>query len=198
MIELFLNAAFADNLALSFFLGMCTFLAVSKRVETALGLGLCMIFVLALTTPMNQWIHDSLLSPGAMAFVGLPELDLGFLSLVVAISVIAAAVQILEMLLYRYLPALFDALGVFLPLLTVNCAILGASLFSVERQYNVMESAVFGLGSGVGWALALVLLAAIRERLHFTNSPSGLQGLGIAFIMTGLLSMGFAAVAGQF
>lgn len=196
MADIFLTSIFGDNMALAFFLGMCTFLAVSKRVETALGLGVCMIVVLALTVPLNQLVYTHVLKPEALAAIGLPGLDLSFLTLVCAIGIIAAAVQILEMLLYRYVPALFDALGVFLPLITVNCAILGASLFMVERQYDFLDSVIFSLGSGIGWAMAIIMLAAIRERLTFSRIPQGLQGLGIAFIVTGLLSMGFATLSG--
>lgn len=196
MTELFISALFADNLALSFFLGMCTFLAVSKRVATAFGLGICMLLVLSLTVPLINLIYNLLLQPGALNRLGLPDLDLSFLTLVCAIGVIAAAVQILEMLLYRYFPDLFDALGVFLPLITVNCAILGAGLFMVERRYDFLESVVYGAGCGVGWLLAVVLLAAIRERLIFSRIPQGLQGLGMAFIATGLLSMGFLTLSG--
>ncbi|NND92751.1 MAG: NADH:ubiquinone reductase (Na(+)-transporting) subunit E [Granulosicoccus sp.] len=196
MTELFVTAIVADNLALAFFLGMCTFLAVSRRVATAVGLGICMIVVLGLTLPLNQLVYTHFLRPGALAGWGLPELDLSFLTLVCAIGLIAAVVQVLEMLLYRYVPELFDALGVFLPLITVNCAILGGSLFMVERQYTLAESAVYGIGSGIGWALAVIMLAAIRERLEFSRIPEGLRGLGISFIVTGLLSLGFASLAG--
>lgn len=196
MSDLFISTLFADNLALSFFLGMCTFLAVSKRVATAFGLGLCMLLVLSLTVPLIQLLYSYVLQPGALARFGLTDIDLSFLTLVCAIGIIAAAVQILEMLLYRHVPDLFDALGVFLPLITVNCAILGAGLFMVERQYSFLESVVYGVGSGTGWLLAIVLLAAIRERLQFSRIPEGLQGLGIAFIVTGLLSMGFLTLGG--
>jgi Na+-transporting NADH:ubiquinone oxidoreductase subunit E len=196
MIELFQIAVFQDNLALSFFLGICTFLAVSKRVDTAIGLGLALIIVQAITIPINYLIHTYLLIEGAWAWIGLPEVDLTFLKLISFIGIIAAMVQILEMVLDRYIPALYRALGIYLPLITVNCAILGGSLFMVERQYNFSESLVFGLGSGVGWALAIASLAAIRERLRYSNIPKGLQGLGIVFIVTGLMSMGFSAFAG--
>lgn len=195
MTELFISSIFGDNIALAFFLGMCTFLAVSRRVGTAFGLGICMVIVLMLTVPLNQLVYEHVLKPGALARFGLPAIDLSFLTLVSAIGIIAAAVQIMEMLLYRYAPALFDAMGVFLPLLTVNCAILGASLFMIERQYDFTTSLVYAGGSGIGWAMAIVLLAAIRQRLVFSRIPEGLQGLGMAFILTGLLSMGFAALA---
>lgn len=196
MIELFLQAVFRDNLALSFFLGICTFLAVSKRVDTALGLGVALIVVQAITVPINYLINSYLLVEGAWAWAGLPAVDLGFLKLISFIGIIAAMVQILEMVLERYLPALYRSLGIFLPLVTVNCAILGGSLFMVERQYNFFESVTYGVGSGFGWALAIATLAAIRERLRYSDIPKGLQGLGMAFIVTGLMSMGFSAFAG--
>lgn len=196
MIELFVQSVFQENLALTFFLGICTFLAVSKRVETAFGLGLAMIVVQSVTVPVNYSIFQGLLIEGAWAWVGLPEVDLGFLKLLSFIGVIAAIVQILEMTLDRYAPALHRNLGVFLPLITVNCAILGGSLFMVERRYNLLESMVYGVGSGVGWALAIVAFAAIRERLRYADVPEGLRGLGLAFIVTGLMSMGFSAFVG--
>ncbi|NNJ75858.1 MAG: NADH:ubiquinone reductase (Na(+)-transporting) subunit E [Anderseniella sp.] len=196
MIELFVQSVFQENLALTFFLGICTFLAVSKRVETAFGLGLAMIVVQSVTVPVNYSIFQGLLIEGAWAWVGLPEVDLGFLKLLSFIGVIAAIVQILEMTLDHYAPALHRNLGVFLPLITVNCAILGGSLFMVERRYNLPESMVYGVGSGVGWALAIVTFAAIRERLRYADVPEGLRGLGLAFIVTGLMSMGFSAFVG--
>ena len=196
MSDLFLQSIFGDNLALAYFLGMCTFLAVSKNIKTAFGLGVCMIVVLGVTTPLNQLLYIHILKPGALEPYGFAQTDLSFLMLVCAIGVIAATVQILEMTLFRFVPQLYDAMGVFLPLLTVNCAILGASLFAVERHYSLAQSITFGLGSGVGWALAIVMLAAIRERLKFSQIPEGLQGLGIAFVVTGLLSMGFGALGG--
>lgn len=196
MIELFVQSVFQENLALTFFLGICTFLAVSKRVDTAFGLGLAMIVVQSVTVPVNYLIFQGLLIEGAWAWVGLPEVDLGFLKLLSFIGVIAAIVQILEMTLDRYAPALHRNLGVFLPLITVNCAILGGSLFMVERRYNLPESMVYGVGSGVGWALAIVAFAAIRERLRYADVPEGLRGLGLAFIVTGLMSMGFSAFVG--
>lgn len=196
MIEIFLRSVFQENLALTFFLGVCTFLAVSKRVETALGLGAAMIVVQSLTVPINHLIFQGLLVEGAWAWVGLPEIDLTYLKLISFIGVIAATVQILEMTLDRYTPALHRSLGVFLPLITVNCAILGGSLFMVERRYDLPESLVYGIGSGVGWALAIVAFAAIRERLRYADVPEGLRGLGVAFIVTGLMSMGFSAFVG--
>jgi Na+-transporting NADH:ubiquinone oxidoreductase subunit E len=196
VIELFVRSVFQDNLALTFFLGICTFLAVSKRVGTALGLGLAMIVVQAVTVPVNHLIFQGLLIEGAWSWAGLPEVDLRFLKLISFIGVIAAIVQILEMVLDRFAPALHRSLGVFLPLLTVNCAILGGSLFMVERRLSLAESLVYGVGSGVGWALAIVTFAAIRERLRYADVPEGLRGLGLAFIVTGLISMGFSAFVG--
>ncbi len=194
--NLFIQAAFVENLALAFFLGMCTFLAVSKKVETALGLGLAVIVVQVITVPVNYLINTHLLSEGALAWAGLPDVDLSFLGLVSFIGVIAALVQILEMTLDKYVPKLYNALGIFLPLITVNCAILGGTLFVVERQYNFGESVVFGVGSGFGWALAIVGLAGIREKLKYSDVPDGLQGLGITFIITGLMSLGFMGFSG--
>lgn len=196
MLDLFFISAFQENLALSFFLGICTFLAVSKRVETAAGLGLAIIVVQTITVPLNNLIFNSLLLEGAWDWVGLPEVDLSFLKLIAFIGVIAAMVQILEMSLHRYAPALHRALGIFLPLITVNCAVLGGSLFMVERRYDFTESVVYGFGSGVGWALAIIAFAAIRERLKYSDIPRGLQGLGGAFLVTGLMSLGFSAFAG--
>ncbi|MEY8097268.1 NADH:ubiquinone reductase (Na(+)-transporting) subunit E [Falsihalocynthiibacter sp. S25ZX9] len=196
MIELFVQSVLQENLALTFFLGICTFLAVSKRVETAFGLGIAMIVVQSITVPVNHLIFQGLLIEGAWAWAGLPEVNLTFLKLISFIGVIAALVQILEMALDRYAPALHRSLGVFLPLITVNCAILGGSLFMVERQYTLPESMVYGFGSGVGWALAIVAFAAIRERLRYADVPEGLRGLGLAFIVTGLMSMGFSAFVG--
>ncbi len=195
-LSLLFKAVFVENLALAFFLGMCTFLAVSKRITTALGLGLAVIVVQTITVPVNAVIHQYLLRDGALAWLGLAELDLSFLGLITYIGVIAAMVQILEMTLDRYFPALYQALGIFLPLITVNCAILGGSLFMVERGYNVTESTVYGFGTGLGWALALVLLAGIREKLKYSDVPDGLQGLGITFITTGLMAMAFMSFSG--
>lgn len=195
-LNLFIQAAFVENLALAFFLGMCTFLAISKRVDTAIGLGFAVIVVQVITVPANYLIFHYLLQDGALAWAGLGEVDLSFLGLVSYIGVIAALVQILEMTLDRFFPALYNALGIFLPLITVNCAILGGSLFMVERQYNFGESVVFGLGSGFGWAIALVALAGIREKLKYSDVPDGLQGLGITFIIVGLMSLGFMGFSG--
>ena len=177
---------------------MCSFLAVSKKVETAVGLGGAVIFVLAITCPMNQLIYDNLLREGALAWVSedFATVDLSFLNFLTFIGTIAAMVQIVEMALDRFSPALYNALGVFLPLIAVNCAILGASLFMVERDYDFSESVVFGLGSGVGWALAVVALAAIREKMRYSDVPPALRGLGITFMLTGLMAIGFMAFAG--
>ena len=195
-VNLFIRAAFVENLALTFFLGMCTFLAISKRIATAIGLGLAVIAVQVITVPVNHLIYEFLLAPGALAWAGLPNVDLSFLGLVSYIGVIAALVQILEMTLDRFFPALYNALGIFLPLITVNCAILGGTLFMVERQYDLGQSIVFGMGSGFGWALALVALAGIREKLRYSDVPDGLQGLGITFIIVGLMSLGFMGFSG--
>jgi Na+-transporting NADH:ubiquinone oxidoreductase subunit E len=195
-VNLFIQAAFVENLALAFFLGMCTFLAISKRVDTAIGLGLAVVVVQIITVPINYVIFNFLLADGALAWAGLGEVDLSFLGLVSYIGVIAALVQILEMTLDRFFPRLYNALGIFLPLITVNCAILGGTLFMVERQYDFGESVVFGLGSGFGWAIALVGLAGIREKLKYSDVPDGLQGLGITFIIVGLMSLGFMGFSG--
>jgi Na+-transporting NADH:ubiquinone oxidoreductase subunit E len=194
--NLFIKAAFVENLALAFFLGMCTFLAVSKRIETAIGLGVAVIAVQVITVPVNHLIYFYLLKDGALAWAGLPDIDLSFLGLVSYIGVIAALVQILEMILDRHFPKLYQALGIFLPLITVNCAILGGTLFMVERQYGLGESVVYGLGSGAGWAMALIGLAGIREKLRYSDVPDGLQGLGITFIIVGLMSLGFMGFSG--
>lgn len=195
-ISLFVKSIFIENLALSFFLGMCTFLAVSKRVNTALGLGIAVVVVQAITVPVNNLIYQHVLRKGALAWAGLPNIDLTFLGLLAYIGVIAAMVQILEMVLDKYVPKLYQALGIFLPLITVNCAILGGSLFMVERNYNFGESVVFGFGSGIGWALAIVGLAGIRERMKYSNVPKGLRGLGITFIIAGLMAMAFMLFSG--
>ncbi|GAA4876332.1 NADH:ubiquinone reductase (Na(+)-transporting) subunit E [Ferrimonas pelagia] len=190
-ISLFVQAVFIDNMALSFFMGMCTFLAVSKKVSTSLGLGIAVIVVMALAVPVNQLIYSYFLKPGALAWAGQPELDLSFLQLITFIGVIAAMVQILEMVLDKYMPTLYNALGIFLPLLTVNCAIFGAVIFMANRDYNMADSVVFAVGSGVGWAMAIVLLAGLREKMKFHKIPEGLQGIGITFITTGLMALGF-------
>lgn len=197
LFNLFINAAFVQNIALVFFLGMCTFLAVSKQVETAFGLGVAVVVVQTLTVPVNNLVLDYVLEPGALTWAGVSdEVDLTFLGLVTYIGIIAAVVQILEMVLDKYFPALHHSLGIFLPLITVNCAILGGTLFMVERSYGFAESVMFGFGSGFGWALAIVALAGIREKLKYSDVPPGLQGLGITFITVGLMSMGFMAFSG--
>jgi Na+-transporting NADH:ubiquinone oxidoreductase subunit E len=177
---------------------MCSFLAVSKKVDTAIGLGFAVIFVLAVTTPMNNLIEHYLLEEGALAWISpsLAEYDLSFLSFLCFIGTIAAMVQIVEMTLDKFAPALYAALGVFLPLIAVNCAILGGALFMSERDYNLAESTVFGLGAGIGWALAIVALASIRERMRYSNVPVGLRGLGMTFMLTGLMAIGFMAFGG--
>ncbi len=191
----FLFAAFVDNMPLTLFLGLCTFLALSRRTESAIGLGIAMTGVLGVTVPLNHLIYQGLLAPGAWAWAGQPDLDLSYLSLIAFIGVIAATVQLLEMLLDRFFPAIHAAFGVFLPLLTVQCAILAGSLFMVERNYTLGQSAIFGVGSGVGFAVAVIMLSAIRSRLAYADLPAGLRGLGIAFILTGLMSLGFASFA---
>ena len=196
LINLFVRSIFIENMALAFFLGMCTFLAVSKKVEAAIGLGIAVVVVQTLTIPVNNLIYNYLLSEGALAWAGFPEADLSFLGLICYIGVIAAMVQILEMFLDKYVPALYNALGVFLPLITVNCAILGGSLLMVERGLDFTESVVFGAGSGVGWALAIAALAGIREKLKYSDIPKGLEGLGITFITVGLMSLGFMSFSG--
>ena len=193
---IFIKSIFIENLALSFFLGMCTFLAVSKRMNTALGLGIAVVVVQGITVPVNNLVFQHVLKAGALSWAGLPDVDLTFLGLITYIGVIAAMVQILEMTLDKFVPRLYHALGIFLPLITVNCAILGGSLFMVERNYDFAESVVFGFGSGVGWALAIVGLAGIRERMKYSNVPLGLRGLGITFITAGLMAMAFMLFSG--
>jgi len=195
-LSIFLKSVFAENLALGFFLGMCTFLAVSKRVKTAIGLGVAVIVVMGITIPVNNLIYQHLLKKGSLAWAGLENVDLTFLGLISYIGVIAAMVQILEMTLDRYFPALYNALGIFLPLITVNCAILGGSLLMVERDYNFAESVTYGMGSGVGWALAIAALAGIREKLKYAEVPDGLKGLGITFITVGLMALAFMSFSG--
>ncbi|MBK1885581.1 MULTISPECIES: NADH:ubiquinone reductase (Na(+)-transporting) subunit E [Marinobacter] len=195
-ISLLLKAVFIENMALAFFLGMCTFLAISKKIEAATGLGIAVVVVLTLTVPANNLIYNNILREGALSWAGLPDVDLSFLGLITYIGVIAAIVQIMEMILDKYIPALYSALGVFLPLITVNCAIMGAALFMVERDYTFSESVVYGFGAGVGWALAIVALAGIREKLKYSDVPDGLRGLGITFITVGLMSLGFMSFSG--
>lgn len=196
--NLLIRAVFLENMALAFFLGMCTFLAISKKIQTAIGLGVAVIAVLTITVPVNNLIYQFFLKEGALVWLS-PDyatLDLSFLGYLSYIGIIAAMVQILEMVLDKYIPALYSALGVFLPLITVNCAILGAVLFMVNREYQFGESVVYGFGAGLGWALAIAALAGIREKLKYSDVPDGLQGLGITFITTGLMSLGFMSFGG--
>ncbi|MFP6590616.1 MAG: NADH:ubiquinone reductase (Na(+)-transporting) subunit E [Candidatus Latescibacterota bacterium] len=195
-LSLFVKAVFVENIALAFFLGMCTYLAVSKRVSTAFGLGVAVVVVQTITVPLNNLVYRHLLKEEALSVLGLGGVDLTFIGLISYIGVIAASVQILEMFLDKYVPALYNALGVFLPLITVNCAILGGSLFMVERDYDFGESVVYGFGSGFGWALAIVALAGLREKLHYSDVPHGLRGLGITFMTVGLMAMAFMAFSG--
>ncbi len=196
LLSIFIESIFIKNMALSFFLGMCTFLAISKKIDAAIGLGIAVVVVLGITVPVNNLLFNYLLKDGALAWAGMPEVDLSFLGLICYIGVIAALVQIMEMVLDKYFPALYNALGVFLPLITVNCAILGGALLMVQREYNFVESIAFGTGSGVGWALAITALAGIREKLKYSDIPVGLQGLGITFITVGLMSLGFQSFGG--
>jgi Na+-transporting NADH:ubiquinone oxidoreductase subunit E len=196
LFDIFIRAVLIENLALAFFLGMCTFLAVSKQIKTTLGLGAAMIVVEGISVPLNNLIYNYLLRDGALAWAGLGHLDFSFLGLISYIGVIAAMVQILEMVLSRFMPALYNALGIFLPLLTVNCAILGASLFMVQRDYDFTESVAYGLGVGVGWAVAIVALAGLREKMRYSDVPDGLKGLGITFVVAGLMSLAFLGVSG--
>jgi Na+-transporting NADH:ubiquinone oxidoreductase subunit E len=199
LFNLFLKSVFVDNMIFAYFLGMCSYLAVSKTVKTSAGLGLAVTFVLVVTVPVNYLINKYLLSPGALAWINpqLATLDLSFLTYILFIAIIAAIVQILEMVIETFTPSLYSALGIFLPLIAVNCAILGCSLFMQERNFsNVGEAAVFGLGSGMGWLLAIVAIAAIREKLRYSKIPKGLQGVGISFIITGLMGIAFMAFMG--
>ncbi|MFA4839637.1 MAG: NADH:ubiquinone reductase (Na(+)-transporting) subunit E [Candidatus Neomarinimicrobiota bacterium] len=195
-LSLFVKSIFIENMALAFFLGMCTFLAVSKRLDTAVGLGIAVVIVQAITVPINNLIYRYLLKEGALAWLGLGNVDLTFLGLITYIGVIAAIVQILEMILDKFVPKLYHALGIFLPLITVNCVILAGSLFMVERSYNFTESVVYGIGSGAGWALAIAGLAGIREKMRYSNVPPGLRGLGITFITAGLMAIAFMLFSG--
>ncbi len=196
LINIGLNSIFVGNILLAYFLGMCSFLAVSRNLKTATGLGLAVIFVLTITTPINWLIYNFLLAPGALAWIGLPEVNLSFLKLILFIAQIAAMVQMVEMIIDRYSPALYTSLGVYLPLITVNCAILGASLFMVERKYTFAEAVVYGIGSGVGWMLAIVAMAAILRKLRYADVPRGLQGFAMSMIVTGLMAMSFMLFAG--
>ena len=196
LVSIFVNSVFVGNILLAYFLGMCSFLAVSKNLTTSLGLGVAVIFVLTITTPVNWLIYSFLLAPGALAWAGLAEVDLSFLRLILFIAVIAGIVQLVEMVIDRYSQALYNALGVFLPLITVNCAILGASLFMVERSYTFGETLVYGAGSGIGWALAIISMATIKWKLRYADVPQGLQGFGINMIITGLMAMAFMLFSG--
>lgn len=195
-LSLFVKSIFMENMALALFLGMCTFLAVSKRVDTAVGLGFAVIVVQGITMPVNNLLYNNVLRQGALSWAGLPNVDLTFLGLITYIGVIAAMVQILEMTLDKFVPKLYNSLGIFLPLITVNCAILGGSLFMVERDYNFPESVVFGFGSGTSFALAIIALAGIREKMKYSNVPPGLRGLGITFITVGLMAIAFMIFSG--
>jgi Na+-transporting NADH:ubiquinone oxidoreductase subunit E len=199
LISLGVRSIFIDNMIFAYFLGMCSYLAVSKNVSTAFGLGMAVLAMLTLTVPLNWLLTQYVLAPGALAWTGIPALadvDLSFLSLIVFIAVIAAFVQLTEMTVEKFTPALYSALGIFLPLIAVNCSILGGSLFMVGRPYNLAEATVFGFGSGIGWLLAIVALAAIREKLKYSNVPKPLRGLGITFILVGLMSFGFLSFMG--
>ena len=196
LISLFVNSVFVGNILLAYFLGMRSYLSVSKNLQTSFGLGLAVTFVLAITTPANWLVYKFLLAPGALAWAGLPQVDLSYLKLVLFIAVIAGMVQVVEMVIDRYSQGLYNALGVFLPLITVNCAILGASLFMVERRYTFFESVVFGIGSGMGWLLAIVSMATIMQKLRYADVPKGLEGFGIRMIVTGLMAMAFMLFSG--
>jgi Na+-transporting NADH:ubiquinone oxidoreductase subunit E len=196
LVSIFLNSVFIGNILLAYFLGMCSFVAVSRNMETSIGLGFAVVFVLAITAPVNWLVFHYLLGPGALAWAGLPGVDLSFLKFITFIAVIAALVQGVEMVMDRYTPGLYNALGVFLPLITVNCAILGASLFMIERNYTFLEALVYGVGSGIGWLMAIVSMAAIRIKLRYADLPRGLEGFGIAMIVTGLMAMGFMLFSG--
>ena len=199
LFKLFVKSVFVDNMIFAYFLGMCSYLAVSKTVKTSAGLGLAVTFVLVVTVPVNYLINKYLLAPGALAWISprFATVDLSFLTYILFIAIIAAIVQILEMIIETFTPSLYSALGIFLPLIAVNCAILGCSLFMQERAFsNVGEAAVFGLGSGIGWLLAIVAIAAIREKLRYSKIPKGLQGVGISFIITGLMGIAFMAFMG--
>ena len=196
LVEIFIRAVLIENLALAFFMGMCTFLAVSKQIKTTIGLGAAVIVVEGISVPLNNLIYNYLLRDGALAWAGLGHLDFSFLGLITYIGVIAALVQILEMILQQYLPALYSALGIFLPLLTVNCAILGAALFMVQRDYTFVESAAYGVGVGLGWAVAIIGLAGLREKMRYSDVPDGLRGLGITFVTTGIMSLAFFGISG--
>jgi Na+-transporting NADH:ubiquinone oxidoreductase subunit E len=197
LISILLNSVFVGNILLAYFLGMCSFLAVSKNLRTATGLGLAVTFVLTITAPANWLVYHLLLAPGALAWAGLPEVNLNYLRLVLFIAVIAGMVQVVELVIDRFSPLLYNNLGVFLPLITVNCAILGASLFMVEREYTFTETVVYGFGSGVGWMLAIVAMATVLQKLRYADVPEGLQGFGINMIVTGLMAMAFMIFSGS-
>jgi Na+-transporting NADH:ubiquinone oxidoreductase subunit E len=196
LLSIFVTSVFVGNILLAYFLGMCSFVAVSTNLKTATGLGLAVVFVLTITTPANWLVYRYLLAPGALAWAGLPNIDLSFLKFIMFIAVIAAMVQIVEMVIDRFSPALYTALGVFLPLIAVNCAILGTSLFMVERDYTFIQTVVFGFGSGIGWLLAISAMAAIRQKLKYADVPRGLQGYGITMVTTGLMAMAFMLFSG--
>ncbi|MDF1667137.1 MAG: NADH:ubiquinone reductase (Na(+)-transporting) subunit E [Planctomycetota bacterium] len=198
LMSLAVKAIFVENMALAFFLGMCSFLAVSKKVETAIGLGAAVVFVVGLCTPLSNLVYNYVLKEGALTWLSedFATVDLSFLNFLCFIGLIAATVQVVEMAIDKFAPALYSALGVFLPLIAVNCAILGSALFMVERDYTLVESTVFGVGSGLGFMLAIIALAAIREKMRYSNVPQGLRGLGITFIITGLMALGFMSFAG--
>ena len=198
-VSLFIRAVFIENMALSFFLGMCTFLAISKKIQTAISLGIAVIFVQTITVPANNLLWQFLLKEGALSWTGMKgaeTVDLSFLSLMSYICMVAALVQVIEMACDKYLPSLYNALGIYLPLITVNCAVLAGALFMQQRDYNFAESVVYGVGSGAGWALAIVLIAAVREKMKYSDVPAGLQGLGITFISAGLMALGFMSFSG--
>ena len=198
-LSLFIRAVFIENMALSFFLGMCTFLAISKKIQTAISLGIAVIFVQTITVPANNLLWQFLLKEGALSWTGMKgaeTVDLSFLSLMSYICMVAALVQVIEMACDKYLPSLYNALGIYLPLITVNCAVLAGALFMQQRDYNFTESVVYGVGSGAGWALAIVLIAAVREKMKYSDVPAGLQGLGITFISAGLMALGFMSFSG--
>ena len=195
-VNIIINSVFIENILLIYFLGMCSFLSISKKVETSIGLGLAVIFVLSITAPANWAINEYLLADGALSWAGLGHINLDFLQFIVFISVIAAMVQLVEMLMDRFSPALYVNLGIFLPLITVNCSILGTSLFLVEREYDLIESTVFGFGSGLGFFLAIVSLATVRKRMRYSNVTPTLRGVGMAMLLTGLISMAFLGFSG--
>ncbi|MFB6349008.1 NADH:ubiquinone reductase (Na(+)-transporting) subunit E [Moraxella marmotae] len=196
-INLFITSVFIQNMALAYFFGMCTFIAVSKKVSTALGLGIAVVVVMTITLPLNNLLYQYLLKDGALAWAGYPNADLSFLGFLSYIALIAAVVQILEMFLDKFMPALYNALGIFLPLITVNCAIMGGVLFMVERDYNFSQSLVYGFSSGIGWALAITAMAGIREKLKYSDVPAPLRGIGITFITAGLMALGFMSFGGM-